>query len=97
MNLYARESNELQAVTVSVDEVPLGVDDLDDVELMVTTSRERPSATVAGVWMAPVVLGAKYGVMTEGPTRGPGTYLIWYHAISAPEDVVEAAGSFRIT
>ena len=97
MNLYPRETVEFQPVVVEVNDVALTIADVADIELMVTASRERPSSTVSGVWEAPATLDGELGVMVDGPTLGPGTFLVWAKVTSSPETPVLEAGSFRVT
>lgn len=85
-NAYPRESDEFQAVTVTVD----GTRVVDEVEVAVTIGAERPTS-----WAPALMLGGKPGLMTGG--RSPGTYTVWARVTDAPEVPVVSCGRFIIT
>lgn len=86
MNSYPRESDEFQAVTVTVDDI----DVTDGVTLAVTRGDHRPTG-----WTDLVTLSGKIGVMTGG--RTPGTYRVWAKITASPEIPVLDCGAFAIT
>jgi hypothetical protein len=86
MNSYPRESDEFEAVKITVD----GVRVTAGVELTVTTGKDRPSD-----WVAPTLLGGKIGIMTGG--RVPDIYRVWAKVTDSPETPVIDCGTFAIT
>lgn len=90
MNEYERESNEHQPVIVTKNgaEVTVGFTVMD------IPYNDRPEDH-PGSWIAPVVLEGKPGVMTGG--KQPGFRKVWVSVDGGSEQVVEVAGTYRIT
>lgn len=81
-----RESREFIPITVTVDGQPVTA----NVKVSTTPYGARPT-----VWVDPVTLGGRIGVMT---TPGePGIILVWAQVTSSPEAPVVYCGAYQMT
>jgi hypothetical protein len=85
MNLYPRETDEFQPVTVTVDGVAVS----SGVKFSVVVTTARPL-----VWVDPVSLSGKIGVMVSG--LAPNDYRVYAQVTSSPEIPVVDCGTFRV-
>lgn len=85
MNVYQRETIEHQPVTTTVNGAATG----DGVKYAVEPTGARPS-----VWLDPVTVDGKSGVMIQG--YQPGVYTVYVQVTANPETPVETAGQFQV-
>lgn len=86
VNRYPRETVEFQPVVVTIDGQVITA----GVQFAITAGSERPT-----VWLDPVLIGGKAGLMIDGPA--PGLYRVWARVTDAPEQPVIDCGTFVIT
>ena len=86
MNSYPRETIEFQAVTVTVNNVPVTTG---------VTFCDVPSGARPVTFAPAVTLSGQIGVMVQG--YGPGTRDIYAKVTANPETPVILAGSYTIT
>lgn len=86
VNTYQRETKEFIPVPISIN----GVSTTVGVKFQITILGARP----IGVWLDPITVGGKIGVMID--QLAPGKWTIWAQVTSNPEIVVEDCGFFLV-